>query len=125
MGEYGRPMPTIPTEAIGSVPRPQSLIDALSGPAEALAQEMDKALDDTIARMEATGSSILTDGEQSKPSFATYPLHGLDNLAPDGVVIPFEDGHQRQLPRLTAGPFRYATYAGTYTAQAKARTGGR
>ena len=25
-------------------------------------------------------------------------------LAPDGVVIPFADGHPRQLPRLTAGP---------------------
>ena len=38
-------------------------------------------------------------------------------LAPDGVVIPFEDGHTRQLPRLTAGPFRYATYADAYLAR--------
>jgi methionine synthase II (cobalamin-independent) len=50
----------------------------------------------------------VTDGEQSKPSFATYPLDGLPNLAPDGAVIPFADGHTRQLPRLTASPFRYA-----------------
>ena len=27
----------------------------------------------------------ITDGEQSKPSFATYPLAGLAGLAPDGV----------------------------------------
>ena len=33
-------------------------------------------------------------------------------LAPGGVVIPFEDGHTRQLPMLTSGPFRYATKAG-------------
>jgi len=41
-------------------------------------------------------------------------LHGLATLAPDGVVIPFADGHTRQLPRLTAGPFRYATRADAY-----------
>lgn len=36
------------------------------------------------------------------------------NLAPDGVVIPFADGHTRQLPRLTHGPFACNVYAGTY-----------
>ena len=77
------------------------------------------ALQDTIARFEETGSPVIADGEQRKPSFATYPLHGLDALAPDGVVIPFADGHTRQLPRLTAGPFRYATHADTYLAEAK------
>ncbi|MCG8425216.1 MAG: cobalamin-independent methionine synthase II family protein [Proteobacteria bacterium] len=115
---------SIPTEPIGSVPRPQSLIDALtsgSDPAE-LAAQMQAATEDTIARFEATGSPIITDGEQSKPSFATYSIHGLQNLAPDGVVIPFADGHSRQLPRLTEGPFRYATYAGKYTAAAKELT---
>jgi methionine synthase II (cobalamin-independent) len=35
------------------------------------------------------------------------------------VVIPFADGHQRQLPRLTAGPFRYATRSATYLIKAK------
>ena len=29
-------------------------------------------------------SPIVTDGEQSKPSFATYPLAGLATLSPDG-----------------------------------------
>jgi len=64
------------------------------------------ALSDTIDRFEGTASPVITDGEQTKPSFATYPIHVLDNIAPDGVIIPFADGHQRQLPRLTAGPFR-------------------
>lgn len=118
----------IPTEPIGSIPRPQPLIDALgevssgSAPPETLEPLMADALRDTISRFEATGSPIITDGEQSKPSFATYPIHGLTNLAPDGVVIPFADGHTRQLPRLTAGPFRYATYAGTYTEAARKLT---
>jgi len=72
------------------------------------------ALADTIARFEDTGSPVITDGEQTKPSFATYPLSGLGNLASDGVVIPFADGHTRQLPRLTTGPFRYGLHAVTY-----------
>lgn len=46
------------------------------------------ALRETIAEFEATGSPVITDGEQTKPSFATYPLAGLANLAADGVVIP-------------------------------------
>jgi 5-methyltetrahydropteroyltriglutamate--homocysteine methyltransferase len=69
--------------------------------------------------MEATGSPIISDGEQSKPSFVTYPLDGLTNLAPDGAVIPFTDGHTRQLPRLTQGPFRYSGYTGSYVDQAR------
>jgi len=65
---------------------------------------------------------VLTDGEQTKPSFATYPLSGLTNLASDGVVIPFADGHQRQLPRLTSGPFRYGVHAVSYLMSARAFT---
>src|SRR5215472_17439837 len=78
-----------------------------------------QALRDTIARMEETGSPMITDGEHTKPSFATYPLAGLKNLAPDGVVIPFADGHTRQLPRLTAGPFSYAVHPSQYLTEAK------
>ncbi len=69
---------------------------------------------ETIEQFEATGSPVITDGEQTKPSFATYPMDGLETLAPDGVVIPFADGHTRQLPSLTAGPFRYTNHAGRY-----------
>jgi 5-methyltetrahydropteroyltriglutamate--homocysteine methyltransferase len=64
-------------------------------------------------------SPIVTDGEQTKPSFATYPLHGATNLAPDGAVIQFADGHTRQLPRLTSGPFRYGVYAGSFLGRAR------
>jgi 5-methyltetrahydropteroyltriglutamate--homocysteine methyltransferase len=110
----------IPTEPIGSIPRPFALIDAVRQfRAGRLTQRnLDgvyaEALSDTIRRFEETGSPVITDGEQTKPSFATYPLQGLDNVAPDGVIISFEDGHTRQLPKLIAGPFKYRTYAETY-----------
>lgn len=116
---------TIPTEAIGSIPRPAELLQAIS---RCHAGVLDQAgldaayataLRDTITRLEETGSPVLTDGEQTKPSFVTYPLAGLTNLAPDGVVIPFADGHSRQLPRLTAGPFRYGVHGGKYIEAAK------
>jgi methionine synthase II (cobalamin-independent) len=113
---------SIPTEPIGSIPRPTELILALQesgiGGAELEALYAD-AVRDTIARFEATGSPVITDGEQRKPSFATYPIEGLAGLAPDGVVIPFADGHTRQLPRLTRGPFRYQTYADAYLVAAR------
>ncbi len=80
------------------------------------------AIRDTIARFEQTGSPVITDGEQTKPSFATYPLSGLNNLAPDGVTIPFADGHVRQLPRLTAAPFRYGVHAARYLEAARGYT---
>ena len=118
----------IPTEPIGSIPRPPALQQAQAAFAagKATRAQLDvaaaAALHDTLQRFEKTGSPIVTDGEQTKPSFVSYPLAGLTNLAPDGVVIPFADGHTRQLPRLTAGPFRYATYAGTYVTAAKKLT---
>jgi 5-methyltetrahydropteroyltriglutamate--homocysteine methyltransferase len=115
----------IPTEQIGSIPRPASLLQTMAAfQAEKVSQaEMDAAyadaLHDTIQQLEQTGSPIITDGEQTKPSFATYPLTGLQHLAPDGVVIPFADGHTRQLPRLTAPRFRYGVHAGSYTKAAR------
>lgn len=104
----------IPTEPIGSIPRPKYLLDDAS--------LVERALAETVERLAATGSPVLTDGEQAKSSFATYPLEGVDALAPDGAVIPFADGHTRQLPRLTAGPFRYGTYAVSYLEKAKQLT---
>jgi len=116
---------TLPTEPIGSIPRPEALIEGMQAAAagQILAEKLetlfDDAVRDTIRRFEETGSPVITDGEQRKPSFATYPIHGLANLAPGGVTIPFKDGHTRQLPVLTAGPFRYATHAAAYLDAAK------
>ena len=114
----------IPTEPIGSIPRPAYLIEAMTAKVneKELSKLMDRAIKETLEQFEQTGSPVLSDGEQSKPSFATYPIQGLKNLASDGVVIPFADGHTRQLPKLTSGVFRYETYANSYFEKAKQLT---
>ncbi len=115
----------IPTEPIGSIPRPPELIAAREGlqhgslSASEYARIEDRALRDTIRLFEESGSPVISDGEQTKSSFVTYALEGIANLAPDGVVIPFEDGHTRQLPRLTSGPFHYGKHASAYLAAAR------
>lgn len=122
---------TIPTENVGSLPRSTKLQAAIADydagkiTREELVREQDAACRDSIERMEATGSPIVSDGEQRASSFATYPLTdtlagtGLaPNLAVDGQYFAiFDDGHHRQLPRLTGGPFKYKTYAADYLAK--------
>jgi 5-methyltetrahydropteroyltriglutamate--homocysteine methyltransferase len=109
---------SIPTEPIGSIPRPRDLVARVArGNSEdpEFAPLYDAAIHDTIERFEATGSPVVTDGEQRKyDNFATYGVHGLPNTAADGFAITFSDGHTRRLPRLTNGPFRYRRYADQY-----------
>lgn len=111
-------MTTIPTEPIGSIPRPVPLIEAVAAGSIAdpdVDPQYEAAVKDTIERLEATGSPVITDGEQRKyENFWTYSVHGLSNTAPDGFRIPFAAGHTRRMPRLTHGPFRYKRYADTY-----------
>ena len=114
-----KPAPiTIPTEPIGSIPRPVDLIERVAkGDSEDpnLDSFYEDAIRDTIERFEAAGSPVISDGEQRKyHNFSTYSVHGLSNTAPDGFKIPFADGHTRRLPRLTRGPFRYKRYADSY-----------
>ncbi len=116
----------IPTESVGSLPRPSTLQAAYASydrgeiTKDDLERHQDAAVKDSIENLEATGSPIVSDGEQRWSSFATYPLTdtlagtGLaDNLAGAGgqYFAIFADGHHRQLPRLTGGPFSYKTYA--------------
>ncbi len=109
---------TIPTEPIGSIPRPLSLLEAIAtgdGTDPRLDPLYDEAIRDTIARFEATGSPVITDGEQRKyHNFWTYCVQGLPNTAPDGFKIPFSAGHTRRMPRLITGPFRYLRHADKY-----------
>jgi len=114
----------IQTEPIGSIPRTPELVAAITSPGgnADMSKLYDTAVHDTILELEKTGSPVITDGEQTKSSFATYPLEGLTNLAPEGMRIDFEDGHFRQLPLLTAGPFRYGNYAVKYLAAAQKQT---
>jgi methionine synthase II (cobalamin-independent) len=115
----------IPTEPVGSLPRPDKLqaayadYDAGKRSKEELETEQEAAAKDSIARGEETGEPIISDGEQWWSSFATYPVTdtlagtGLaDHLGPGGQYFAiFADGHYRQLPKLIGGPFRYKTYA--------------
>jgi 5-methyltetrahydropteroyltriglutamate--homocysteine methyltransferase len=115
---------SLPTEPIGSVPRPDALIHAIvnNGTTVEIAALQDRALADTISRFENTGSPVIADGEQTKPSFVTYPLHGSPLIAPGGMPIDFADGHRRQLPVLSQGPFRFTTYASSFVTEARKRT---
>jgi methionine synthase II (cobalamin-independent) len=115
----------IPTEPVGSLPRPDKLQAAYAQYDEGkidkqqLESEQEAAAKDSIERGEATGAPIISDGEQWWSSFATYPVTdtlagtGLaDHLGPGGQYFAiFADGHYRQLPKLVGGPFRYKTFA--------------
>jgi 5-methyltetrahydropteroyltriglutamate--homocysteine methyltransferase len=114
----------IPTEPIGSIPRPPELIAAIAETGDFADPKLDPlyedAVRDTVQRFEATGSPVVTDGEQRKyHNFWTYCVHGLPNTAPDGFKIPFSAGHVRRMPRLTGGPFHYNVYADRYLEVAK------
>src|ERR1044072_6549375 len=115
----------IPTEPVGSLPRPAKRqkayaeYDAGNISKDDLEKEQDAAAKDSIERMEATGSPISSDGEQRWSSLATYPI--ADTLAGTGLVTGlgpgrqffaiFADGHGRQLPKLVSGPLKYNFYA--------------
>jgi len=113
----------IPTEPIGSIPRPKELIDGIAalgdGTDPRLDPLYDAAIQDTVRQLEATGSPVITDGEQRKyHNFWTYSVEGLETTAPDGFRIPFAAGHVRRMPRLVSGPFRYKRYADRFLEQA-------
>ena len=113
----------IPTEPIGSIPRPHELLRAIAanqGSDPALDGLYEEAVADTIRRFEETGSPVITDGEQRKyHNFWTYSVQGLPNMDPNGFQIPFIAGHVRRMPRLTRGPFRYLRKADSYLDLAK------
>src|SRR5688572_28871565 len=113
---------TIPTEPIGSIPRPVALVDAVEEKGSddpSLDRLYEEAIRDTIQRFEATGSPVVTDGEQRKyHNFWTYCVHGLPNTSPDGFKIPFAAGHTRRMLRLTGRPFRYKRPADSILATA-------
>jgi len=123
----------IPTETVGSLPRPLELQEAYEDldqgkiQLEDLHKLQEEAAKDSIQRLEQTGETYVNDGEQRESSFATYPLTdtlagtGLaDNLAGDGQFFAiFDDGHDRQLPRIVSGPFRYKQYASDFVKKNK------
>ncbi|CAF3114148.1 unnamed protein product [Rotaria socialis] len=119
----------IPTEGIGSVPRTDDLMIAQRNyhdgriNLDRLNDYYKRATQLTIEELENTGSPVMTDGEQTKPSFLTYPIFAMFNeyyqFTSDCFSLKFADGHQRLLPRLIKAPFRYAIYAHSYVDAAK------
>ncbi len=121
----------LPTEPVGSLPRPSALqravLDAETGllSQEELAQAQQRAVKDTLDRMAETGSPVLSDGEQRRQSFSSYPLGASLNdgsIAEGPVFAVFADGHHRVIPSLARGPFRYRGWAADDVAQARALT---
>jgi 5-methyltetrahydropteroyltriglutamate--homocysteine methyltransferase len=113
----------IPTEPIGSVPRPPELIAAIAARGAtdpSLEPLYDAAIRDSIRCFEEAGSPVVTDGEQRKyHNFWTYPVEELANTDPDGFRIPFSAGHTRRMRRLTCAPFRYARRADSFLEHAQ------
>ena len=70
----------IPTEVVGSLPRPMYLQEAFADfdtgkiDRDELVAAQDKAAKESVQKMEGTGETLVTDGEQRLSSFATYPI---------------------------------------------------
>ena len=121
------PEGVLPTEQVGSLPRParlqRAVLDAEIGAVSAavLEREQERAVADTIDRLAETGSPIVSDGEQRRQSFASYPLADGDVEA-GPVFAVFADGHHRVVPRLVTAPFRFFSWAAADVERARAHT---
>jgi 5-methyltetrahydropteroyltriglutamate--homocysteine methyltransferase len=83
------------TTHTGSLPRSEALIRTMFAREEgvpvdpaALAAHVDAAVIDVVARQAAAGIDVVNDGEQSKPSYATYVKDRLTGF--DGTSQPLE-----------------------------------
>ncbi|KAL9136467.1 MAG: hypothetical protein Q9175_002329 [Cornicularia normoerica] len=88
----------IPTEAVGSLPRPQYLQKAYADydvgtiTRDELVKAQNKAAEDSVTKMSQTGETLVTDGQQRASFFAMHPIIDTlggkkalaDNLAADG-----------------------------------------
>ncbi|WP_024356274.1 hypothetical protein [Leucobacter chironomi] len=121
------PADGLPTEPVGSLPRPvrlqRAVLDAETGLASQaeLRAEQDLAVRDTLGRLAATGSPIITDGEQRRHSFASYPL-GTADVEEGPVFAVFADGHHRVIPSLASAPFAFRAWAADDVAAARELT---
>jgi len=78
------------TTHTGSLPRPQPLIDLVLAQEKgatvdpgARAAEVTRAVDAVVVQQVACGVDIVSDGEMSKPSYATYIKNRVDGIQPD------------------------------------------
>src|ERR1041385_4247633 len=78
------------TTHTGSLPRPKSLVDLVLAQergekidAAVFEAEVEKAVDHVVAQQVASGVDIVSDGEMSKPSYATYIKNRVEGIEPD------------------------------------------
>ena len=86
------------TTHVGSLPRPQRLIeimfareDGLPLDGEAVEAEIESAVRDVVAKQAQAGVDVVNDGEMSKPSYATYIKDRLSGFGGAGISYAFQD----------------------------------
>jgi len=86
------------TTHVGSLPRPQQLIDLMFAKedglpldAAAVEAEITAAVQEIVARQRSAGIDIVNDGEMSKPSYATYIKDRLAGFGGAGNSYVFQD----------------------------------
>jgi 5-methyltetrahydropteroyltriglutamate--homocysteine methyltransferase len=87
MSGVAPPSDRIYTTHVGSLPRPESLLEIMRARAEGadydpqgLAAELRAAVGSTVARQVKAGVDLVSDGEMSKPSYATYVAERLEGF---------------------------------------------
>ncbi len=86
------------TTHVGSLPRPDDLIeimfareDGIPIDRKALADRIEKAVDEAVSRQVQAGVDIVNDGEWPKPSYATYIKDRLNGFGGSGNSFVFQD----------------------------------
>ncbi len=103
------------TTHVGSLPRPDDLIeimfareDGIPIDRQALAERIEAAVDEAVARQVKAGVDIVNDGEWPKPSYATYIKDRLDGFGGAGNSFVFQDieDYPRTKARVLTDPGR-------------------
>jgi 5-methyltetrahydropteroyltriglutamate--homocysteine methyltransferase len=104
------------TTHVGSLPRPRAMLDLIA--AREAGTPVDEAVFDAqsadavtaiVAQQVACGIDVVSDGEQSKPSYATYVKHRIDGIDMDPSVVERGRDVMVSLDRLEHPDFQTAT----------------
>ena len=86
------------TTHVGSLPRPEELIQIMYSKEEGkpvdrllLAAQVRAAVADVVAKQRKSGIAIISDGEMSKPSYATYVKDRLAGFGGTGNTFVYQD----------------------------------
>jgi 5-methyltetrahydropteroyltriglutamate--homocysteine methyltransferase len=103
------------TTHVGSLPRPDDLIEIMFAREDgvpidrvALAERIELAVDEAVARQVKAGVDVVNDGEWPKPSYATYIKDRLNGFGGTGNAFAFQDieDYPRTKARVFADPGR-------------------